>query len=188
MIPQKRFLKIVIDQKACVHDFFVLYLSDQSEQLGLHLCERLEQIIECLIRLVARPRAVDDLVGKVDVALDKIHVANQLLVLLGHAARLLLFVLLFFFLLSVLLLLLGYSLGSSRWATFYLSLCWRIRELDSICEQRFVHIVKERQDIRLLFKTQSPFLDEVHNLGFDLLFKWAQTYLLVHVFVVQDLD
>jgi len=88
MIPLESLLKIVVYQEANCHDFFIFNLADECEKFGLHGGERVEQIIQCLV-LFSCSHAVDDLVGKVDISLNQIHVPDQLLILAGQVINVL---------------------------------------------------------------------------------------------------
>lgn len=80
MIPFESFLKIVIHQETDSHYFFVLDLSNQSKQFGLHRGQSIEEVREGFI-LFTWLHTVDNFIGEVDVSLDEVHVTDKFLVL-----------------------------------------------------------------------------------------------------------
>lgn len=76
-VPLERLMKIIVDDQTHGQDFFVVDLGDHIDQLGLELSESPEQVIQ-RITLLAGRRLIDNLVREVDVALDEVHVVDEL--------------------------------------------------------------------------------------------------------------
>jgi hypothetical protein len=134
----------------------VFDLSDEAEELGLHLREGVEEVRQRLVVPLARRYRVNDLVGQVDVSLHQVHVPDQLVVLLRHrvqgaastttAAR-------------------AAGRGALR---LWLRLRTDGRERHAALLEGRVDVVKKRQHVAPGLELQPPLLDQVHHFLLDL--------------------
>ena len=76
-VPFEGLVEVIVDNQTHRHDSFVIDLRNHVDQLGLQLSQCAEQVIKGLTAL-AWCRLVNDLICKVDVALNQVHVVDEL--------------------------------------------------------------------------------------------------------------
>lgn len=77
-------VQVVIDEQTHGQDGIVIDLFDHTDQLGLQLRQGIAQIFKG-VALLGWLSLVNDLIGKVDIALDKIHIIDELVILGRYA-------------------------------------------------------------------------------------------------------
>jgi hypothetical protein len=63
VVALESLLQIVVNKESDAQHLFVFDLTNQTEELWLHLCERIKQVRQSLVVLLAWRNRVDDFVG-----------------------------------------------------------------------------------------------------------------------------
>ena len=166
-------MQVVIDDQTHAHDVLIVDLTDHADQLWFELSQSLEHVAQSLTALTWF-RLIDHLVSKVDVALDKVHVGDELLELCWHFS-------VFHIAFGVRLAIVS-SFGSrlslaSRGCTLdtllvlITALSWHnrgCRELNASFEQGLVYLREVGERFLFALEFLTPFLDQVCDAVLDL--------------------
>ena len=168
-------MQVVIDDQTHAHDDLIVDLTDHADKFWLKLSKSLEHVAESLTALTWF-RLVNHLIREVDVALDKVHVGDELLELCWHLS---VFHVAFGVRLAIASILCSsrFSLASRRCSLDALlvlitTLSWHnrgCRELNASFEQGLVYLREVRERFLFALEFLTPFLDQVCDAVLDLL-------------------